>query len=222
MSRILRVAVTMRRSDATTYVEPRDALARDWVTLLEAHGCAPVLVPGPLSDPVGFARALGVQAVLLSNGEDPETDPARDRVERDLLDWVLPERIPTLAVCRGLQVTQLHLGGALQGDVAGHVAQPHPIALRGDLARALRREAATVNSFHRLAAREPAPALEPLAFSADGCLEVARHREAPLLAVQWHPERPGVDADLRGWALDAWLAPLREGTARGSGLGSKL
>ena len=54
---------------------------------------------------------------------------------------------------------------------------------------------ATVNSFHDHGVRlsELAPGLTVFATAEDGTLEGLVHDEELVLAIQWHPERPGTD-----------------------------
>src|SRR5262245_29371705 len=46
------------------------------------------------------------------------SDPARDELEIQLVQWAWQERKPILAICRGAQVLNVALGGSLYQDVS--------------------------------------------------------------------------------------------------------
>jgi putative glutamine amidotransferase len=135
---------------------------------------------------------LGLDAIVLSGGDDVGHPPERDRIERAAL--VLAERddLPLLGICRGMQVLNIMGGGRLESR-EGHVAVRHHIE-GPDVAR---REVA---SFHRLVipADGVAPDLVPFAWAEDGTIEAVRHRSRPWTGLMWHPERtePFVSDDI--------------------------
>src|SRR5207244_9037095 len=49
---------------------------------------------------------------------------ARDTLEIDLTRWALAQRVPLLAVCRGLQVLNVALGGSLYQDIPSEPGSP--------------------------------------------------------------------------------------------------
>ena len=49
---------------------------------------------------------------------------------------------------------------------------------------------AVVNSFHHQSVARLAPQLFPAAIAGDGTIEAVSSNVSPVLAVQWHPERP--------------------------------
>jgi putative glutamine amidotransferase len=153
---------------------------------------------------------------VLTGGEDVEparygaaphpklenTDPDRDAAELALIAAALRRRLPILAICRGIQILNVALGGTLYQDLASE--RPGPIAHAGDatrhgvrieagslLERTLGARTATVNSRHHQAIRDVAPRLRAAAWAEDGVIEAAEPADprAPwTLAVQWHPE----------------------------------
>ena len=108
--------------------------------------------------------------------------------------------LPTLGVCRGMQVMAVAAGGTLEqhtpdvvgseahspgGDVFGEV----PVTVAGSSAlQAVLGDEVTVQCHHHQSVRSH-PGYEAVATAADGTLEAM---EAPgsrfCLAVQWHPE----------------------------------
>lgn len=199
------VAVTMRLAPATGYVEPRDALSHDLSRLLFDLGLLPILVPNTTPEPAEFLASTGVRALLLSGGDDLGSEP-RDGLELGLLAAAMERGLPILGICRGLQLMNVALGGSVTADLAtavpgeAHVATRHGVALNDE-------RTFTVNSFHRagVLADQLAPPLRILAATRGGVVEAFEHRDHPITAIQWHPERTGSSAQLDWAILDGWL-----------------
>ncbi|MCZ7539426.1 MAG: type 1 glutamine amidotransferase [Anaerolineae bacterium] len=209
-------AVTMDVRDAR---RPMDYLRQTYVPFLQGLGIAPVLVPNVLSDPAAYVTALGVAGVVLTGGGDVAParygQPAggsrgisaqRDAAEWALLDLALARGLPVLGICRGFQVINLYFGGGLIQDLPAHGArflahesdEPHEMALvHPPLRRLLEAETLRTNTHHHqgVTAAELAPDLIPFAVCADGVIEGLLHPTLPVLAVQWHPERPTPSAE---------------------------
>jgi len=224
VTRIVAVSAT-RRIDAG---RERVALNTAYVYALMRAGLVPLLVP-PVLDPEAACAALdGVHGLVLTGGEDVdpgrygatphpklgETDRARDAVELALVAGAERRRLPVLAICRGIQVLNVALGGTLYQDLASE--RPGPVdhadtrsrhALRIEagtlLHRTLEAVDASVNTRHHQAIRDVAPALRANAWAEDGVIEGAERQDprAPwALAVQWHPEDDVENALFRGFA----------------------
>ena len=154
--------------------------------------------------PVDLARTDGL---LLTGGGDisagflrqaiarpsliVDTDRVRDEWEFGAVSEMLAGGRPILAICRGLQVLNVALGGTLQIDIPDHDnAETANIQPLRHSAEAVHRFGA-VNSSHHQALERLAKGIEVEAWSAsDGIVEQARlrsHRFA--LGVQYHPER---------------------------------
>jgi N5-(cytidine 5'-diphosphoramidyl)-L-glutamine hydrolase len=205
MTRPLAVAVSMRLAPAAGYAERRDALSHDLSRLLFELGLIPILVPNTTPDPDAFLAATGIRAVLLSGGDDLGSEP-RDAVELGLVAAAVGRGLPVLGICRGLQLLNVAFGGTVTADLAvavpdeDHVATTHEIGLASG-ARA------TVNSFHRsgVLADELAPSLRILAATRGGVVEAFEHRDHPISAIQWHPERRGSSVELDWAIIESWL-----------------
>jgi putative glutamine amidotransferase len=130
--------------------------------------------------------------------ETTDVDPARDRLELDLLRIARDRDIPVLGICRGFQLINVASGGTLVQHVAGHSrslgalhAHEAVPAAGSLLAGATSARAHVVNSSHHQAVTDEvlAPGLVPTV-RIDGLVEAFEdpaHRW--IVAVQWHPER---------------------------------
>lgn len=193
------------------------------LAIQEAGGVPLALAPGHDAETLRRLYEL-LDGLLLTGGEDVAPErygeevlypdlvqvvPERDAAEFQLLDWALADRLPILAICRGVQVLNVRLGGSLYQDLArdrpGALphnqagATPrqeptHPVTvLPGSfLADVVGAEQLLVNSLHHQAIKALAPSLFPVAYAPDGVIEGVEANDptppAFLLGVQWHPE----------------------------------
>ncbi|MGH7641756.1 MAG: gamma-glutamyl-gamma-aminobutyrate hydrolase family protein [Candidatus Dormibacteria bacterium] len=189
------------------------SLNRAYVAALQSVGLAPVLIPtrgtlpGDLSWASGLVLPGGPDVDPLRYGQDldptTEPDPESDQLDFALLDWALREGIPVLAICRGLQVLNVALGGSLIQDLPGHYPEANPEAPRprdqavhsvkiqrtSQLERIVGTDTLQVNSMHHQGIDQLAPRLVATGWSPDGLVEAV---EIPgdrfVLGVQYHPE----------------------------------
>jgi len=214
-----------RRTDAG---RERVALNTAYVNALTRAGLVPLLVP-PLIDPADAASVVdATRGLVLTGGEDvdparygapphprlEETDAERDALELQLIHCARARCRPILAICRGMQILNVALGGTLYQDLRSEHAGPldhqdsggrHAIRVAPDslLHQTLGLATATVNSRHHQAVRDLASGLRATAWAEDGLVEAAEFATpdaAWMLAVQWHPE------DLTEMALFAGFA----------------
>ncbi len=159
-----------------------------------------------------------------------DVDPARDTAELMLMKRALEMDLPTLGVCRGLQVMAVAAGGSLHQhlpDLIGHDrhrAAPgtdplaadasaygrHDVVVQhGSRAHALLGPHLTVNSFHHQAVDDPGTFVATGWCPDDRVIEIIEDPDRTFaLGVQWHPERTG---DLRVFAALADAAARRSG-----------
>lgn len=204
---------------------PRITINEDYPRSIAAAGGVPVLLP-PHDDLTLLGRQLeGVDGLVLAGGADVDpllygqdpavqtgaASPVRDAYEFEALRLAFEADLPVLAICRGLQVLNVWLGGtlhqdnALTGTTVKHwgAGEPsrglHRIAIeRGSfLAEAWGVDASTVNSFHHQCLDRVADGLRVVARASDGIIEAAEltgdpsgrpRPAAPVVGVQWHPE----------------------------------
>lgn len=134
-------------------------------------------------------------------------DEIRDQFELDVFRTACLSQIPVLAICRGMQLINIALGGDMIQDLeaigkSNHRKQGaadgmHEITLikKSLLFEISGKEIGTVNSAHHQAVDNIAVDLVVNALSADGVVEGLEWKEKAgknfLLGVQWHPERLG-------------------------------
>jgi len=199
----VRIGLTMRVVHAQGYSEPRDAISHDWIRLLEDLGWSPRLIPNSVADVSSMLDE--VDGLVLTGGNDlttpvsgldagevSDTAPERDQQEARLLDEAARRALPTVGVCRGLQMINCHYGGRLvRVDAATHVATHHEVRVDGEPWRSLLGAQRDVNSFHNagIPADGVGEDLVVFASAEDGSVEGLRHRRLPLVGLMWHPER---------------------------------
>ena len=215
-----------------------------YIQAVAQAGGIPVLIPLTEEMPALEGLHARLDGLLLSGGGDVEpwqygqrpheklgpTDPLRDRVEMALARWAHEANKPTLAICRGIQVLNVALGGTLYQDIAslvpGALAHPHqPGNPRHFLAHQVSVEQGTllsrildqpeqamaVNSMHHQAVDRVAPGFVVSARATDGVIEAIEHPGQRLsLGVQWHPEEMAAHYPLMGRLFAALVSSCRD------------
>lgn len=158
------------------------------------------------------AQALECDGLFIPGGADVEpalygesrTDkcgkpnPVRDTAEPLLIKAFYNTDKPVLAVCRGVQIMNVALGGTLYQDIKGHfsaasiIKTTHSVKIHKSsrLHSIIGKTIIKINSMHHQAVKACAPPLTVSAVSPDGITEAV---EAPdkkfFIDVQWHPEQ---------------------------------
>lgn len=205
----------------------------DYVHAVVRAGGAPVLLP-----PVGAsAIASWLQAldgvVLIGGGDiDPQRfaggghpsiynlSPERDDTETALARALLEHKLPTLAICRGLQILNTVRGGTLHlhlpdvvGEAVEHRVPPrdptlHSVRVAADscLAGLLGSTTVSSKSWHHQAIDRAGQGIRPVAWADDGVIEAIEIDDAPqVIAVQWHPELSAADDSRQQALFDALI-----------------
>ncbi len=208
-----------------------------YATAVRATGALPVLLP--VVDPADVgALCARLDGLVLSGGNDVEParygqaarpvptggehDPDRDGFELALARHAIETGLPTLAICRGLQIVNVACGGTLIQHLEDHPDTPsepdatdavsHAITVEPGSRLASRHPSLlTVNSYHHQAVDRPGEGVQVVARAADGVVEAIEVDGADqLVAVQWHPEvLLGLPEHL---ALFEWLAAMAAAT----------
>jgi putative glutamine amidotransferase len=186
-----------------------------------AAGGLPVLLPS-MADPAACLDRI--DGLLLTGGGDVDptryggcalddtnygVDHERDQFELQIFRLALERCLPVFAICRGLQVMNVALGGTLihhieadPNDRPGGVHRQQEAGMPADAdwhgidlanhpaARVLGHDSSImVNSFHHQGIRDLASGLIPVGLAPDGLVEaIAVDATSFTLGVQWHPE----------------------------------
>lgn len=212
--------------------ERADGLRRSAVTASEKilecvwrAGGEPVILP-PLEgrDTPNLAPYDGV--VLPGGGDvDPtfygqrpaasteKTDVIHDQMDMRVARACIEANKPLLAICRGMQVLNVALGGDLIQEVTAsevpHRDGFHTVLLGSTscVRKVMGRDQVNVSSYHHQAVGCLGTGLKATGRAADGCIEVIEHDVAPVLAVQWHPEDDAHETPYEQALFDALLTP---------------
>ncbi|GGV37120.1 hypothetical protein GCM10010277_23480 [Streptomyces longisporoflavus] len=144
------------------------------------------------------------------HGSVYDVDDAQDAFDLALARCALACGLPLLAVCRGLQVVNVALGGTLRQDMGGvgagsglglglgagagahrHRVHSVRVASGSAVARAMGGvESVPVSCFHHQCVEVVGRGLVPSAWAADGTVEALElpGGEGWFAAIQWHPE----------------------------------
>lgn len=206
------------------------SLRRQYYRALEEAGALPVALP--ILAPVMVNEMLPhLDGLLLAGGADigpqhygeeplPElgkAEPGRDAWELALARGAWQQQLPMLAICRGLQLLNVALGGSLWQDMRYRpgFTLPHPQQEPAEqvthtveiVSPTLRELLGTanlmVNSLHHQILRCLSPRLQAAAFAPDGVIEAVEPAQTYAgfcLGVQWHPERLDDEASRRIFA----------------------
>jgi putative glutamine amidotransferase len=185
-------------------------------------GGAPVIVPTGLEEETLQAVFERLNGLVLPGGGDvsPDiygetpheklgrVDEALDVTELALTRWAVAADRPLLAICRGIQVLNVALGGTLYQDIPSQLPnalehhrsrsrgyppndQAHDVTVEpgSRLAAALGATEVTTNSRHHQAIKAPATGLKVVAHTSDGLIEGVEVPDTRfIVGVQWHPE----------------------------------
>jgi len=201
-----------------------------YIRAVQAAGGIPVLLIPHFTPEIPAALWQRLDGLLLTGGGDIEparfgearhstvddVSPARDALEIGLTHRALDDAVPLFAICRGIQVLNVALGGTLVQDIPSEIPgglahsqqaprdEPtHPVKVMGEgtrLGRVLGALEVEVNSMHHQAIKRLGDGLTPVAWAPDGVIEAVEMPgdERFVLGVQWHPEElVGRDAAAR-------------------------
>jgi len=170
-----------------------------------------------------LADVASCKGIMMTGGEDvhpkhygrldyvdkfrlDDFDEERDEFELKILAVAHKKRLPLLGICRGMQITNVFLGGTLVPDIVAFGRENHTKTndekdrqhaiwlkentLLGEISKTMRGE---VNSAHHQAVDLLGEGLSMSCVSPDGVVEAAEIRDQEthpfMILVQWHPER---------------------------------
>jgi putative glutamine amidotransferase len=191
-----------------------------YIRAVQAAGGIPLLLTPHFTPEVQAALWQRLDGLILTGGGDieparfgeprhPSVDdvsPARDELELGLTRRAVTDDVPLFAICRGIQVLNVALGGSLVQDLpsewpnalvhsqkAPRHEPTHPVKVMGEgtrLGRALGSLELEVNSMHHQAIKRLGDGLREVAWAPDGVIEGVEMAgdDRFVLGVQWHPE----------------------------------
>lgn len=194
-------ALITQRETADAYGELADVLEARYTAYFARLGVQVYPVSNFFPRPETLTPEF--DALILTGGGDlparyyreerPEgAQPHRDETERRLIESFQATRKPILAICRGMQYINGLWGGKISRldhlTVERPVRVDHPVRVNG--------EEWLVNQYHNdgIFSEDLAPGLSALAIDREnGVVEAFCAEREPILAFQWHPERPFAD-----------------------------
>jgi len=179
-----------------------------------AGGRPTLILPGDDTPPEELVG--GFDALLLVGGGDAEpsrygqaphgdiygVESDRDAFEIDLLQAADRGNVPTLAICRGMQVMNVAFGGTLiqhlpahegygaHGAPSGEDRISHDVKVEqgSRLAGAVQAEVMSCSSHHHQGVDRLGNGITATAWSDDGLVEGIERDGGWMVGVQWHPE----------------------------------
>ncbi|KUL21972.1 gamma-glutamyl-gamma-aminobutyrate hydrolase family protein [Streptomyces regalis] len=147
-----------------------------------------------------------------------DVDDLQDASDLEVARRTLDLGIPLLAICRGLQVVNVALGGTLEQDMGGperehrHLVHPVPIRPGTLLEQATGAEKAEASCYHHQRVDRLGTGLTVTARAADGTVEGVElpGAEGWFTAVQWHPEDTAHRDPAEQGLFDALVRAARE------------
>lgn len=205
------IAVPGRRATRVPILRFSATLAAEAVCeAVWAGGGEPLVLHGPDGDPAAELadRLARFDGICMPGGADldprhygqqavAETEHPvahQDAFDMAVMSCAVRLGIPTLAICRGMQILNVVQGGDLiqhltPSDV-GHGNAVHEVTVAED-SRLLQVVGSTripVSSYHHQAIGALGRGLRVVAIADDGCVEALEYTGGNLVAVQWHPE----------------------------------
>ena len=209
-------------ASTTAYLE---AIAR-------GHGDPVIVPPVTLDDETASERLSRFDGLLLVGGGDidpaiygqdrhPETahvSPARDDFEIPLVRAAIDRGVPTLCICRGIQVLNVALGGTLHQHISNRedlVAHRNTDGTDGVLhevrlspgSRAMKAmgdvERVQTFSHHHQALDKLGTGLVPVGWADDDLLEAVELEDGWVIGLQWHAEATAASDPTQQAVFDA-------------------
>ena len=147
-------------------------------------------------------------AFLITGGEDIDSlwyneprslhlgnfDLYMDKHDKKVIEYAYASNKPLLGICRGLQGINVFLGGTLiqhiEDDSHKKIENnvPFEVVDNGSIFSKIYTNDSTINSYHHQAIKKLAPDFIACGYS-NNIIEAIIHKEKPIIAVQWHPEK---------------------------------
>ncbi len=186
----------------------------NYISAIERVGALASELPRKISDSDALNALSGYDALVLTGGGDvdprlygeenafsSDVDPVRDDTEIALLRAAKKSDLPTLGICRGIQLANVAFGGTLWQDLEKNGFQNHFLpekklvqthfvsSVSGGILPDIFGESVSVNSIHHQAVKTLAKGLSATLISSDGVVEgIEDKTKRFFIFVQFHPE----------------------------------
>ncbi len=186
---------TVGLPDAAHHVVAYDfGMKQNILRLFVEAGCRVTVVPA--STPAERALELQPNGMFLSNGPG---DPAAVEYTLPVIRRIAESGLPMFGICLGHQLIGLAFGADTTKLPYGHRGGNHPVR---DLADGRVLITSQNHGFAVVGSSKEVPGAKELEVTHlnlnDGTVEGIRHRELPIIAVQYHPEASPGPHDARG------------------------
>jgi putative glutamine amidotransferase len=196
-----------------------DYLKRSYYEAVERSGGVVIVLPNTKRKEKVEELLNIVDGLIISGGNDVDPvfygerrkaknlsiTPERDLFEMALVRRAKTQKIPVLAICRGMQLVNVAFGGSLYQDFSfeekffDHTlegstvySKRHPVVIRegSKLFHIIQKKKILVNTSHHQMVKKVGSGMVATAWSEkDGVIEAIESEENHfLLCVQWHPE----------------------------------
>ena len=194
LKNIKKVGISLRVENIKTYNEKRDAISQDWIKFCNSAGLIPILIPNNLKNTKEFLKSINIDMLIFSGGGNIGDNANRDKTEKNMMEFAIENKIPSLGVCRGMQFFNKFFGGKIYHDMdKTHVKTRHKIKITDKkIEKIFGLKSNTVNSFHENILKSNILSKELQSFgidSNDDTIEAFYHKKYPIIGVMWHPER---------------------------------
>ena len=199
------------------FTEEKQFVSQPYIHAVESSGGFPVILPctSHTPDPLSLQFCSGflfcggndITPALMDEDPSPEngdTDWQTDSFHIKLMKTVLASGKPVLAICRGMQVLNIAMGGSIYQDASlyprAHIGHMQRSRKRSDISHKVIFKKpsmlynifgnyAFTNSFHHQYIKRCAPHLTPSGHTSDQVIEALEADNHPfMIGVQWHPE----------------------------------
>lgn len=186
----------------------RYTLANFYATAVKKSGGISVICPYENYDDIEEILE-NIDGLILSGGGDIDAsffneplsekamlvDKNRDKFEIELCKMAVKRNMPILAICRGVQVLNVALGGNIIQHIDGHVEDDYELTHKINVVKGsyfdelFDDDEFVVNSIHHQALNELSSDFDVLAYC-DDVIEAVKHKNKDfIVGVQFHPER---------------------------------
>lgn len=200
------------------YIDNRQFVTQPYIHAIEASGGVPILLPCTAKDTFfsryasicdGFLFCGGNDITPWLFGEEPltdrgSTDTGTDLFHLSFMKYVLSAKLPVLAICRGMQILNIAMGGTIYQDMelrtnsslnhmqiseSRYDVSHKVIFSSNSMLYNICGESIYTNSFHHQCLKSVSENLRITGITSDGVIESVESVAHPFaVGTQWHPE----------------------------------